>query len=417
MTTMLPDEATDARAPIRRMLATLEQLLAVDVADLESALTQSCDLVAEALSADKVDAFLYQPSKDTLVALSTSQQALSALQKKLGLDVLPISNGGRAVSVYQTGETFVTGALDEDAGELKGIRQALAIRSEIGVALKVNGKPRGMMMIASQQKDFFSSEDVAFAEAIVRWVAIVAHKAELAQEIARSAVAEGRRAAADELITVLAHDLRNFVAPIGARLNLLRLRARQERRECDERDAEAATGSLMRLSRLISDLLDVSRLDQGVLSLDVQPIELSSIVGEVGTTLATPEHAVTIDCTEHAVVLADASRLRQCLENLVSNAIRYSPPEAPVTVSIGRHKSEQGEWGRAEIRDQGPGISADLLPRIFERFTSGPNSPGLGLGLYLARRITLAHGGELSVDSAPGKGARFTLLLPLSSER
>jgi two-component system OmpR family sensor kinase len=412
----MPDNAADARAPNRRLLTTLEQLLAVDSADLETALTHSCDLVAQALHADKVDAFLYEPSKDTLVALSTSQQPLSALQKNLGLDVLPISNGGRGVWVYQTGQTFVTGALDEDPEELKGIKEALAIRSQIGVALKVDGQSRGVMMIASQRRHLFTADDVAFAEAIVHWVSIVAHKAELAEQVARNALAEGRRAAADELITVLAHDLRNFIAPIGARLNLLRLRARKDSRELDERDAEAASRSLMRLSRLISDLLDVSRLDQGVLGLELQPVELTGIASEIGTTLATPEHAVTIDCTEHAVVVADPNRIRQCLENVISNAIRYSPPEAPVVVAVGKHKDEHREWGRIEVRDQGPGIPADILPRVFERFTSGPDSPGLGLGLYLARRIAVAHGGDLSVESAPGRGARFTLLVPLNHE-
>jgi hypothetical protein len=136
--------------------------------------------------------------------------------------------------------------------------------------------------------------------------------------------------------------------PLGARLDLLRLRARPDHRE---RDAEAAWRSLIRLSRLISDLLDVSRLDRGVMALDVQPAELSGI--DIDATLATPDHAVTIDSKEDAVVLADAGRIRQCLENVVSNATRYSPPEAPVAVMIGKHENERGKWG-GEVRDQAP---------------------------------------------------------------
>jgi len=94
------EEPEEGRAPLGKMLDTLVHLLEVDVADLRNALTRSCNLVAEALRADKVDAFLYDPSKDTLVALSTSTQPLSELQKKLGLDVLPVSNGGRVVHVF-----------------------------------------------------------------------------------------------------------------------------------------------------------------------------------------------------------------------------------------------------------------------------------------------------------------------------
>src|SRR5437763_9872539 len=130
-----------------RFLATLEKLLEIPSAELETALTHACNAVAEALHADKVDAFLYDETRDTLVALGTSTQPLSALQKKLGLDVLPLSNGGRVVYVFQTGETFVTGRLDDDPEELKGIKQALKIRSKLGVLLEVGGRRRGMMMI------------------------------------------------------------------------------------------------------------------------------------------------------------------------------------------------------------------------------------------------------------------------------
>jgi two-component system OmpR family sensor kinase len=255
------EEANEGRALPRKMLDTLEQLLAVDVGDLQTALTHSCNLVAEALRADKVDAFLYDPSKDTLVALSTSTQPLSDRQRKLGLDVLPVSNGGRAVYVFDTGKTFATGRLDEDPDELKGVKEALQIRSKIGVLLQVNGQRRGMMMIASLQRDFFTPEDVKFAEAIVRWVSIVAHKAELAEEIARNAAAQGRSAAADEIVTILAHDLRNLMAPLGARLHLLSRRAKKDGRELDEQHAEAGLRVLARLNRLISDLLDLARLD------------------------------------------------------------------------------------------------------------------------------------------------------------
>ena len=121
---------------------------------------------------------------------------------------------------------------------------------------------------------------------------------------------------------------------------------------------------------------------------------------------------MTIDCFEQVVVAADPDRLKQCLENIVSNAIRHSPRGGSVTIEIGRQKRTEGEVARIEVRDQGPGIPDEMLPRIFERFSAGPGSPGLGLGLYLARRIAGAHGGELTASSPPGAGARFTLLLP-----
>src|SRR5438270_9523023 len=105
---------TQERENTGRLLGMLEKLLEVPSAELETALTHACNAVAEALRADKVDAFLYDESKATLVALGTSTQPLSSLQKKMGLDALPVANGGRVVHVFQTGQTYVTGRLDED---------------------------------------------------------------------------------------------------------------------------------------------------------------------------------------------------------------------------------------------------------------------------------------------------------------
>jgi two-component system OmpR family sensor kinase len=395
------------------MLVTLERLLAIPIADLEAALVQSCNLVAEALRADKVDAFLYDAAKDSMVALGTSSQPLSALQRKLGLDVLPVSNGGRVVHVFRTGETFTTGRLDQDEGELKGPKEALKIRSKIGVPLEVGGHRRGMMMIASLQPEFFTPDDVRFAETVSRWVAIVAHKAELTTEIARNAVEQGRRTVAEELITVLAHDLRNFIMPVGARLDLIRRRAVGDKRPDDVRDCEAARRAVGRLNRLISDILDVARLDQGVLKLDIQPVDLGGVAHDAAAALATPDHEVRVECAEQTVVAADPDRIRQCVENVVSNAVRHSPREGTVTIIIRKERHEGGECGRLDVHDEGPGIAADLLPRIFDRFAAGPGSSGLGLGLYLARRIAAAHRGELTAVSPPGRGAQFTLLVPI----
>jgi two-component system OmpR family sensor kinase len=399
-------------SPLGRRLEILERLLGIEVADLEMALTHSCDVIAEALKADKVDAFLYDPEKDTLVALGSSTQPLSMMQRKLGLDLLPVSNGGRVVWVYQTGETFTTGHLEADPEELKGIRQGLKIRSQIGVPLTVAGHRRGVLMIASQQADFFTPEDVRFVESIIVWIGVVTHKAEMAQQIARAAVEQGRRAVAEELVTVLAHDLRNFVTPIAARLQLMRRRASDDNRTRDVRDCESAQSAVERLNRLISDLLDVARLDQGVLKLDLQPINLSGVARDVASALATPDHRVDVTCSEETVVAADSDRLRQCVENLVANALRYSPPDAPVDILVRREHDERGDYGVLEVRDEGPGVPPEILPRIFERFAAGAKSQGLGLGLYLAKSIAGAHGGDLAVTSNPAQGTRFTLKLP-----
>ncbi|HUJ26780.1 MAG TPA: GAF domain-containing protein, partial [Myxococcales bacterium] len=161
-----------------RLLETLERLLELPASDLETALAQASDLVAAALRADKVDAFIYDPARDSLVAVGTSRQPLSDLQRRHGLDVLPLSNGGRTVWVYRLGEPYLEGHVDQDADELRGIREALGVRSNLGVPLSIGGKRRGMIMVASQKPGHFTQDDLRFMESVAHWVGAVAHRAE-----------------------------------------------------------------------------------------------------------------------------------------------------------------------------------------------------------------------------------------------
>jgi len=164
---------TAAGANQERYLSTLQKLLQIPAANLKTALTHAANAVSEALGADKVDAFLYDDTRDSLVAMGTSTQPLSNLQKKLGLDVLPLSNGGRVVWVYRTGEKYRVGDSLKDPEELRGVREGLGIRAQIGVVLEVATQRRGMLMVASLKPDFFTDADAVFVETAARWVGMV----------------------------------------------------------------------------------------------------------------------------------------------------------------------------------------------------------------------------------------------------
>lgn len=411
----------DTRTPLaQRHLDVLEALLRVPVGHVRSTLAHVADVVAAVTGADKVDCFLYDPARDCLVAVGTSTQPLSALQRQYGLDVLQISNGGRVVYVYKTGETFLTGHLDRDPEELKGVKEALGIRSKLGLPLEFGGQRRGMMMLASLKPEFFKKDDVPFAESLARWVGILAHRAELAEQMARNAAEQGRRAGAEELVTVLAHDLRNYLQPLHMRLELLRLRAEREGRTEDAADADAAARSVLRLGGLVSDILDVARIDHGVFQIQPEFFDLGALVRDTATMLSTPDHPVivTLEGAESIGVAADPRRLRQCFENIIANAVQKSPAGAPVSVFVTVQKNRpDGALAKVDVVDQGPGIPEDILPHVFDRFVTGATAQGgLGLGLYLAKRIAGVHRGDLTVESKPGQGARFTLTLPLSPE-
>jgi signal transduction histidine kinase len=408
---LVPNVSTDNQ---RRLLFTLQRLLEIPAADLKTALTHAANAIAEALRADKVDAFMYDETRDSLVAVGTSTQPLSNLQKRLGLDVLPLSNGGRVVHVYKTGELFRTGNLLEDPEELRGVKEGLRIQSKIGVPLHAGGTRRGMMMIASLQREFFTEQDARFVESAAHWIGLIVHRAELLESIERNAVEHGRRSSAEELITVLAHDLRNYVAPAVLRLYSLRHRAENEGRRDDVTDANVALMGLSRANSLMSDLLDVARLDGGLFRLDVEPVDVVALVKEAAAVLSTAENEIIVEASAAVVVPADSARIRQCIDNVLANAISHSPKGGTVSVFIAQQKKDGKACGCIEVVDEGPGIPDDVLPHIFDRFQTGrERSGGVGLGLYIAKRIASAHSGDIVADRCPGKGARFCIRLPL----
>jgi len=380
---------------------------------MKATLSHASDVIAAVSGADKVDAFLYDRRRDSLVAVGSSTQPLSAQQRALGLDVLQISNGGRVVHVYKTGRTFRNGRVDQDESELQGIKEGLRIKSKLGVPLEIGGQRRGMMMLASLKPEFFSDDDERFLETVAPWIGVVAHRAELATEIARNATEEGRRAGAEELITVLAHDLRNYIAPMNMRLNVLRLRAQEDQREDELRDLELLGRSIDRLGELITDILDVSRIDQGVFQIQPRRIELSGLVREIVAAFESAQHSlrVTIQQGDQIHVSGDPGRLRQCLENVIANAIQKSPVTGAINLFVRQRREGTQRIAMVEVIDEGPGIPADQIAHIFERFQTG-RAGGVGLGLYLAKRIAKVHGGDLTAESQPGCGARFILSLP-----
>jgi two-component system, OmpR family, sensor kinase len=397
-----------------RFLSTLEQLLAIRSTELDGALDQAADLIAAAVGADKVDAFLYEPASESLVAAGTSRTPMGRKQLAIGMDRMPLANGGRTAEVFRTGVSHLTGRADQDPAELRGLTEALGIRSMMCARLGVDSEARGVLSVASATPDLWTEDDLRFVEAAARWVGLVAIRAELGERLARHAEEQGRRAAADELIAILAHDLRNHLAPIRGRLQLMQRWAERERQQTAQRHAAEVAKGIDRLGHLVADLLDSTRLEQGLFTLECRPTDLVALAREVATVLTgTSNRVEVVACDPEVTAVVDGERVRQTLENLLANAFKHSPDSAAVTVEISREARADGAWGLISVIDSGPGVSREVKDRLFERFATGPGSQGLGLGLYLGRRVAEAHGGSLTVESAPGRGSRFTLALPV----
>jgi two-component system, OmpR family, sensor kinase len=391
----------------------LQRLLEVQAIELAPALRAAANAIHDATGAEKVDIFLLDEPSASLVAVGVSDTPLGRKQRALGLDRLPLANGGRAVHVFRTGAEFATGSADRDPEELPGVAGALGVRSSIAVPLEIAGTRRGALLLTSAARDAFPEDVLGVARSLARWVGVIAHRAEVVERLARDASERGRRTGAEELVTIVAHDIRNYLAPVHGRILLLKERAIREGQEAYRRDAEAAARSVTRLARLVSDLLDVGRIEQGLFEISPVVLELGALVREVTGAIETAKVPIEVACDPGIVVDADPVRLRQALENVLSNASKYSPAGSTIRLEASVGETADGRaWASIRIADRGPGMDAELASRIFTRFGRNPSSMGLGLGLYLAREIAIAHGGTLEVATAPGEGSTFTLRIP-----
>ncbi len=393
----------------RTLLRTLDDVLSIDVRDPDAAMVEAADILAQSIGAEKVDVFVADLEHGVLQAVGTSTTPLGRKQKALGLDRLPLHGAGRAAQVFASGERFLARDVADDPVELAAMARDLGVRSAAFVPLTVDGERRGVVTIASTRPNAFDEAHLDLTAGVSHWLASVLHRAELRSEIARTAREEGRRTAAEDLVTILAHDFRNLLSPIAGRVALVKRRAERESREADRRDAEAAERSVRALTKLVENLLDVARIDRGLLELTRVPLDLVAVAREVAGSVAMPDREVVVRGAGEVVVPADPARLRQALENLLSNAVRYTPAGASVVVSI---EAAADRAAVVEVTDRGPGIAPEVLPTIFTRFGRERTSKGLGLGLFLAREIAVAHGGDLTVRSEHGRGTTFRLVLP-----
>lgn len=192
--------------PAGRLLSLLESLLALPATDRKIALDRAAQLVLEAFGAEKVDVWLHDPPTETLAVVGISDTPLSRREKQIGMDRVALVMGGRLVGVYRTGEPYLTGRADEDPNVLVGFREALGVRSMVGVPLDVDGKRRGVLLASSTQPDSFSHDDARVLGAVANWVGMVLSRAELVEQIAAEATNQGRRIVAEEMVTILAHD-------------------------------------------------------------------------------------------------------------------------------------------------------------------------------------------------------------------
>ena len=339
-------------------------------------------------------------------------------------------DGSSLEHILATGEPRVLNDLEAYlAGkpDSKSTRLIVAegMRSSLTCPLIASGLPIGFLFFSSVQPNTYADVHVDIFKRIAGQLAVIVEKGWLTSELAAQKAAIEKQnqelQRLDQLkntfLGMAAHDLRNPLSLIQTSAALLLdpdLQPLVEQRERLYKTIERQTRYML---ALLNDLLDVAEIEADRLALKLQAIDLGEFLGEstwVHAELARPKGTwVILEGVVEGTVVADPDRLDQLMDNLISNAVKYSPPGSTVRVSARRIDSA---W-RVSVQDEGPGITEQDRQRLFHDFarlsarpTGGEKS--IGLGLAIARRIVDAHGGQIGVDSEPGHGATFWFTLP-----
>ena len=287
--------------------------------------------------------------------------------------------------------------------------RAVDPKSALSVPLCAHGKRLGAMtFVSSAPGRAYGADDVRLAEDLAVRAALAIDNARLYREARRAIKAR------DDVLAVVAHDLRNPLNCVLMHSQMLVRRGPEPERR-SQKQVQAIRRSATRMNRLIGDLLDVTRLEAGGLSVEQTRLPAGPVVSESVEAQKPLAASASLDLGvelpgDLPEVWADRERLLQVFENLIGNAIKFTGPGGHITVGASPKAGEDVFW----VSDTGPGISPQDLPHVFDWFwqslTFGRR--GAGLGLPIAKGIVEAHGGHIWVESEPARGSTFFFTIP-----
>ncbi|HEX8918641.1 MAG TPA: ATP-binding protein, partial [Chloroflexota bacterium] len=317
-----------------------------------------------------------------------------------------------------TDEMLVAGATND---EILAILRDLGFTSAMIVPLLARGRTLGAITyVAAESGRHYGTADLQMAEDLARRAAIAVDNSRLYTQL------EEANRARDEFISSVSHDLKNPLATLRAQTQLLQRRVSRQGGEGVQKllpGLNQLESTTIRMEAMIGDLVDAANIRAGrPLSLLREPVDLVALSRRIAEEqqLSAPRHTIEVQ-SEAAEMVGqwDARRIERVLWNLLSNAVKYSPDGGTVLLEVKPKETPDGPAALLTVRDQGLGIPAADLPYIFERYRRGGNVThhiaGTGIGLASVRHIVEQHGGSVTADSHEGRGACFTVWLPMDS--
>jgi PAS domain S-box-containing protein len=340
------------------------------------------------------------------------------------LDRLPLSAAMPICEAARTGKiVWVVGKdeIERRYPHLAALRENVSALTWGAVPIVFEGRVLGAIGFKCTQERSIDPYEESFLLTVARHCGQAIERARL-HDTAHAARAEAEQAnrAKDEFLAILGHELRNPLAPILTAVQLMRLRGENS----SAREQNIIERQVNHLTHIVDDLLDISRVARGMIELAKRPLKLRTLVTKA-LEITSPlfeerRHRLDLIQPDEDIWLeADETRLCQVLTNVLSNAAKYTPPQGQIAVRVTRGQ------GRVTIRvrDNGNGIAADLLPRVFDLFVQGQRTHeqhrgGLGIGLALVRNLVRLHGGTVTAHSeGRGQGTEFAIELPIIEVR
>ena len=394
---------------LHRLTAALATALSVEDAALV-VIRETRDVLGASAGA----LLLLDPTRKSIERVVSDERAFPHLYQDLQLDsMLPLCEAARTGTLI-----WLVGAdaIDARYPHLAHIRSHSNALTWGAVPIIFEGRALGSIAFRLDREHFLSTEEHQLLFAIGRQCAQAIERARLhdATDAARNA-AETANRAKDDFLAMLGHELRNPLSPILTAVQLMKLKGDGTW----GREYGIIERQVKHLTRLVDDLLDVSRVARDKVQLDRRPVTLAPLIRKAVESIAPlceeRHHQLTVSLPPGDIWLdADETRLTQILTNLIGNAAKYTPANGTITVAV----SLAGPRVRIAIADNGVGIEPALLPRIFDLFVQGAQSSdrkqgGLGIGLAIVQQLVAMHGGEVRAYSpGVGRGSEFVVELP-----
>ena len=273
----------------------------------------------------------------------------------------------------------------------------------------------GALEVYTDRPLVFSEDDLSLTQLFADQAAVILESRALIDEAARVRAQEEATRLKEDFLSAAAHDLKTPLTTLVAQAQFLERRAEaQPSAPADVSGIKRIVHEAKRLSVLVIELLDASRLEQGRLVGEREPVDLVELARDVASRDAYRSHHVTVSADAPVVGSYDLRRIGQVIENLVENAVKYSPEASEVQLAL----AQRDGHALIDVTDQGIGIPVPDIPHIFDRFHRGANVDdrrfaGMGLGLFICKGIVEQHGGRIWVDSAVGTGSTFHVALPV----